>query len=35
MTSPSQTWSEAEIAGWQKAASLSLQETIYFSPTRM
>ena len=34
MTSPSQTWSEDEIAAWQEAAGLVPLKTIYFPGSR-
>lgn len=34
MTSASKTWSEAEIAGWQKEAGLAPREPIYFPGSR-
>jgi SAM-dependent methyltransferase len=34
MTSASKTWSEGEIASWQKEAGLVPRETIYFPPSR-
>ena len=34
MTSASQTWSEAEIAGWQQEAGLVPREPVYFSDSR-
>jgi SAM-dependent methyltransferase len=34
MTSPSQTWSEEQIAAWQREAGLAPLETIYFPGSR-
>jgi ubiquinone/menaquinone biosynthesis C-methylase UbiE len=34
MTSAANTWSEAEIAGWQREAGLAPSETIYFPRSR-
>jgi hypothetical protein len=34
MTSASKTWSEEEIAGWQREAGLEPRETMYFPGSR-
>ena len=34
MTSPAQTWSQAEIASWQEEAGLLVRKAIYFRGSR-